>query len=58
MLNGSSNVLARRVAKIEAFHQVFGLIGFKRDLSAIEVGDNRAIAGLREAVRNAFDLVV
>ena len=37
---------------------MLGLLGFKSDLSAVQVRNERAIPGLRQPVRHTLDLVV
>src|SRR6185503_12806337 len=51
-------VLAGRVAEVEVLHEVLGFLGLEGHLAAIQVGHQRAVAGLGELVGDALDLVV
>jgi hypothetical protein len=57
-LRAAAQILVRGVRKIEALHQVVGLIGGRRQTAAIEIGSQRIVAEARQAVGDAADLVV
>jgi hypothetical protein len=56
MLNGAANVLVGGAGKIEAVHQVAGLVRILRDAALEQVRRQRVVAGGGEAVGDAADL--
>jgi hypothetical protein len=51
MVDGAANVLVRGAGKIQAVHQVAGLVGLLRDAALEQVGRQRVVAGPRRSGR-------
>ena len=58
ILDGAADILARRIGEVEPGHQVVRLLRIHRGLAAVEIGHQRAVAGLRQLVGHALDLIV
>jgi hypothetical protein len=58
VVDRAANVLVRGAGKIQAVHQVAGLVRLLRDAALEQVGRQGVEAGAGEAVGDAADLVV
>ena len=58
MIDRAANVLMRGAGKIEAVHQMTGLVRFLRDATLEQIGRQRVEPGRRKTIGNAADLLV